>query len=168
VSAPFTAADGKKARWRYAYDLVAARKPGDDVTLQELAELLELDWEQDSHALRSVMLDAKKRLEEDRKHTVKPVPKYGWKVITAQENLTEIEKRRRKASRATGRAARLIVATDREQLSPIERNQLDFNTRMVVAASSLHGRKPKSITELEKESKLRNVTQLPLRQQDTA
>lgn len=168
MTAAFQPADGTRARWRYAYDLVMERKPDDDITLQELAELLDLDWESDSQLLRATMLEAKRHLELDRQQTVRTVDRFGWIVISAKGNLSEIEKRRRKAYRATDRTARLIVATDREQLSPIERNQLDFETRNVVAARSLFGRKTRSFTELEKASQQRNVTQLPLRNQDTA
>jgi hypothetical protein len=164
MSIPFQPANGERARWRYAYDMVVERKPGEDVTLQELTELFDID----DQAARAVMLEAKKHLEEDRQQTVKTVEKFGWVVIDARGNLGEIEKRRVKAYRATNRTARLIVATDRDELSPIERNRLDFETRNVLAARSLFGRKPRSFSELEKESRQRNVTELPMRQQDTA
>lgn len=159
MSAPFQPADGKQARWRYLYDLVVERKPGDDVTVDEVCELLEID----AHTARAVMLEAKKHLEEDRQQTVRTVERYGWIVIDARGNLDEIEKRRKKSGRAANRAARLIVATPREQLSQIERSRLDFETRNVLGAQGLFSRKTKSLAELEKESKQRQTPELPLR-----
>jgi ATP-dependent exoDNAse (exonuclease V) alpha subunit len=168
VTAAFRPADGDRARWRYAYDLVAGKQPGEDVTLLELAELLDLDVDQDRALLRAVMSEAKKHLERDHLHTVRTVDKFGWVVIDARGNLDEIEKRRKKATRATGRAARLIVATDREQLSPIERQRLDFETRSVLSAKSLFERKTKDFTELERQSAKRQTPELPFRKPKSA
>lgn len=165
MTAAFQPADGERARWRYAYDLVVSKKPGEDVTLLELAELLELDANADAQVLRGVMLQAKKHLEEAKQQTVRTVPKFGWVVLDARGNLPEIEGRRKKAYRATTRTARLIVATDRTGLSPIERQRLDFETRNVLGASSLFGRKTKSFVELERESASRSQPQLPLAQE---
>lgn len=157
MTAPYTPADGVQARWRYAYDLVLTKQPGDDVTLQELAEILGLDWQADSQVLRSVMLEAKKHLEQDKLQTVRTVARFGWVVLSAAGNLDQVEKRRQKAGRATDRTARLITATDRGQLSPIERNRLDFETRNVLAAGALFRRKPKSFAELQRTESQRKI-----------
>jgi hypothetical protein len=157
--AAFQPADGDRARWRYLYDLVVERKPGDDITVDEVVELLEVD----PHTARAVMREAKKHLEEDRMQTVRTVERYGWIVIDARGNLDEIEKRRKKAYRATDRTARLIVATPRDDLSQIERSRLDFETRNVLAARGLFSRKTRSFSELERESKQRETPELPFR-----
>lgn len=168
AGAPFQPADGERARWRHAYALVAGKKPGEDVTLLELAEVLDLDATEDRSVLRAVMSEAKKHLERDGLHTVRTVKRFGWVVIDASGNLDEIEKRRKKATRATGRAARLIVATDRGQLSPIERQRLDFETRNVLSAKSLFERKTKDFAELERQSTKRQTPELPFRKPKTA
>lgn len=149
---PFAPADGVQARWRYLYDMVCQRQPGDDIELGEVTELFDID----EQAARAVMLEAKKHLEEDRQQTVTTKERYGWIVIDAKGNLDEIEKRRRKAYRATTRTARLIHATDRAELAAIDRNRLDFETRNVLAAQSLYGRKSRSFAELERASKDRS------------
>lgn len=158
--AAFEPANGERARWRYAYDLVTDRKPGDEITREELMELLDID----SDTALAVMREAKKHLEEDRQQTVRTVERFGWVIIDARGNLDEIEKRRKKAYRATDRTARLIVATPRDDLSQIERSRLDFETRNVLAARGLFSRKTKSFSELEKESKRQDKPELPFRQ----
>ena len=164
----FQPADGERARWRYAYDLVAGKQPREDVTLLELAELLDVDPNQDRELLWAVMAEAKKHLERDRLHTVKTIKRFGWVVIDARGNLDEIERRRKKATRATGRAARLIVATDREQLSPNERQRLDFETRNVLGAKTLFERKATDFAELERRSAQRQNPTLPFRKPKSA
>jgi hypothetical protein len=164
MTAPFQPADGQRARWRYLYDLVSERHPGDEITVDEVMEMLDVD----AATARAVMLEAKKHLEEDRKHTVRTVDRFGWIVIDARGNLDEIEKRRKKAYRATDRTARLIVATPRDELSQIERSRLDFETRNVLAARGLFSRKTKSFAELEQESKKRGTPKLPFRQKNSA
>jgi hypothetical protein len=159
VSAPFQPADGKQARWRYLYDMVVERKPGDAVTVDEVCELFDID----SHTARAVMLQAKKHLEEDRQQTVRTVERYGWIVIDARGNLDEIEKRRKKSYRAVDRTARLIVATPRADLNQIDRARLDFETRNVVGARGLFSRKTKSFVELEHEAKKKSTPELPFR-----
>ncbi|OZM74016.1 hypothetical protein CFN78_06935 [Amycolatopsis antarctica] len=154
MTALFQPADGDRARWRHVYELVLSRTPGDDITVQEVCDLLNIP----AHTAWAVMLDAKKHLEQDRQQTVKSVSKFGWIVIDAKGNLDEIERRRHKAHRATSRAARLITATDRGALSPIDRNRLDFETRNVLAARSLYDRKSRSFAELQRESQQRRIT----------
>lgn len=158
MTTPFQPADGQRARWRYLYDLVLSRKPGDDITIDEVIEMIDVD----GITARAVMLEAKRHLEEDRLQTVRTVERYGWIIIDARGNLDEIEKRRKKSARAANRAARLIVATPRDKLSQIDRARLDFETRNVVGAQALFSRKTKSFAELEKESKQRATPQLPL------
>lgn len=131
--------------------MVTARNPGDDITIQEVCERFDID----PQTARGVMLEAKKHLEDDKQQTVRTVERFGWVVLTAQGNLNEIEKRRHRAYRATNRTARLINATDRAALSPIDRSRLDFETRNVLAARSLYSRKTRSFTELEQASKNR-------------
>lgn len=160
MSAPFTPADGERARWRHAYDLVLDRKPGDGIAVEELTEALDID----PHTARAVMLEAKKHLEQERRQTVRTVARFGWVVIEAGDKLDEIEKRRKKAFRATNRTARLIVATPRAALSQIERSRLDFETRNVLGARGLFERKTRALSDLEKQSKQRG--ELPFRRAD--
>lgn len=161
MSAPFQPADGQRARWRYCYDLVMERKPGEDVTVDEVCELLDVD----SVAAWAAMREAKKHLEEDKQQTVRTQNRFGWVIIDARASLAEIEKRRKKAARAVTGNARLIVSVQskRHELSQIERSRLDFETRNTLGSQSLFSRKPKSFAELEREAKKKSTPELPFR-----
>lgn len=164
MSAPFEPADGQRARWRYCYDLVVERSPGDDITVQEVCELLDID----ALTARAVMLEAKRHLEVDKQQTVRTVERFGWIVLDARGNLDEIEKRRKKSYRAVDRTARLIVATPRDELTQIDRARLDFETRNVVAAKGLFSRKTKSFAELEREAQKKPAPEIPFRKEEGA
>lgn len=157
MTVAFEPADGRRARWRYCYDLVLTKEPGDEITYLEVMELLECD----QLTALAAMRDAQRNLEMDRKHLLNNVPRFGWIVLNASGNLGQIEKARKKAYRATDRAARKIVATPREQLSQIERSRLDFETRHILGARDLYSRKSKTLAELEQESKRNEKPQLP-------
>lgn len=161
---PFQPADGKRPRWSYAYDLVMERAAGDEVTVEQVMEACDCDYD----AAWSVMRDAKKHLEDDGRRTVRTVKRFGWIVLDARGNLDEIEKRRKKAGNQILGGTRLVLATPRDELSQIERSRLDFETRNLVASSSLLSRKPKSFKDLEKESRKRSTPELPFRQKDSA
>lgn len=154
---PFEPKDGVQPRWRYAYDLVIARKPGDGITLMELAELLDLDHfsEADRQVMRGVMLEAKAHLEKEGQQTVETVVKYGWKVLDPTGNLDQIEQRRLKAARQVDRTARLINATPRSELAPIDQQRYDAEQRSALAAGSLFTRKRSSFAEMVRRSKPR-------------
>lgn len=164
VDAPFEPADGERARWRYCYDLVESAQPGDEITYMMVAELLDCDREQALAAMR----EAKRHLEHDRKRTVRNVPKYGWIVLDAAGNLREADSRIKRARNATTRAADVVLATPRDELSQIERARMDFQAQQLQSARGLYERKSRSFSELEKASKTRQQSQLPLGKSDSA
>lgn len=161
MTAAFEPADGKQARWRYAYDLVLGKEPGDEVTLMELAEALGLEFDISDTVQRqllwSVMGEAKHHLETDKQQTVKSVPKYGWIVMRPDQNLDEADARRHKAGRAVSRTARLLGATEVSALSPHQRQRHDFLTSAVVRTAALFDRKPRSLADLESKSQQRKL-----------
>jgi len=158
VTTPFQPADGERARWCYCYDLVLSRKPGDGITYAEVMELLDVDH----MTALAVMREAKRHLEIDRQQTVRTVPKFGWVILDARGNLSEMEARRKKRNRAAEGHARLVVATPRDDLTQIDKARLDFEKKNALAALGLAGRKTKSFTELERESQRSERPELPL------
>lgn len=153
---------GGEAQWRPLYRLVVERDPGEAVTLHEARELLGCG----EQAAWAAMRRAKRQLEDDKQQTVRTVARYGWVILAPAENLGEAEKRRRKAYRATDRAARLLAATPRDRLSQIDRARLDFESRNVLGARSLYTRRSPSLAELERESKAVREPQLPWHARD--
>lgn len=164
MTAVFGPADGQRARWRYCYDLVLKRTPGDEITYREVMELLDVE----QRVAVAAMREAQKHLEENRKFLLRNVRRYGWIVLDAPGNLDQIEHARRKAARATTRAARKIVATPRDQLSKIEQSRLDFETRHVLAARDLYARRSRSFSELESAERGRQRVELPSRRDEAS
>lgn len=164
MTAPFQPADGEKGRARRLAELVAGLKPGDDITYTQAMELLDCDLPQ----VRQAMNDARKILEEGKARSVQTIDKYGWIVLDARGNLDEVDRRKKRASRAVTRSIRLLNATPREELSQIERARMDFQGRQLLGARGLYDRKSKSFTELERDAKRKEQNELPFRRPESA
>lgn len=158
----FEPADGNEPRWQHCYDLVAELQPGDDITYQQVMEALDCDRQV---AIAS-MLQAKKHLEQDGQRTVRNVRRFGWIVCDAKANLTEADGRIKKTSRALERAARIVLATPRDELSRIDQSRLDFQQRSILGGLGIQQRKSKSCSELLRESK--KTAELPFRRSEEA
>lgn len=159
---PFEPADGVKGRARQLADLVESRQPGGEVTYVEAMGLLGCDLP----AAQQAMNDARRILEDGALRSVRTQERFGWVVMDAQANLDEIERRRRRASRATTKAIRLVNATPREELPQMERQRLDFLARSLQGARSLYGRVSKPFAQLQQDSK--KVPELPFRKDGAA
>src|SRR5688500_10644881 len=155
----FAPANGIQARWRYAYDLVTPKQPGDEVTLAELAEALGWnydhadDWQRQQ--LFSVMSDARRHLEADGQRTVRTVEKFGWIVLDARGALNEVERRRDKAARAVDNAISGLGSAPREELAGQDRSRRDFLEGNLLHAGSLYRRRSPRFMDLERASKAR-------------
>lgn len=159
---PFEPADGVKGRAHQLADLVESRQPGGEVTYAEAMDLLGCDLS----AAQQAMNDARRILEDGGQRSVRTQERFGWVVMDAQANLDEIERRRRRASRATTKAIRLVNATPREELPQMERQRLDFLARSLQGARSLYGRVSKPFAQLQQDSK--KVPELPFRKDGAA
>lgn len=161
MSIPFTPADGEKPRWSYCYDLVISREPGDAITYEEVMELLGCTREQ---ALQA-MWEAQRHLERDKRRTVGNRRKFGWIVLDGRGMLTEVKRRTVKAARQVTRAVRVHNATPRAELSQMERAELDFHGRNLLASQALYNRRPPEMMELMRASEERKRSELPMRRQ---
>ncbi len=157
----FTPADGVQAQWRYAYDLVKSKKPGDDITFLALAECLGEGWnpldKEDQQRMRGIMDLARKHLEEDRLPSVRTVFKYGWRVTEPATLLDMSEERRQKALRANERVTRALNAIERSDLAPIDQQRYDAEVRTALGAARVFGRRRKSAVELERKNAPREL-----------
>jgi hypothetical protein len=121
MGAPFQPADGVQARWRYCYDLALTRDPRDQITLQEVMELLDCTRQ----AAIQAMDEARAHLEADGKGSLITVENFGWIIPTAADMLRLTEKRDRKTFRQSRRTTRIIDAVPRTELTQFERQALD-------------------------------------------
>lgn len=155
----FAPKDGRQARWRYAYDLVVSLSPGDSITFVDLGALLDLDHHRrdDRQIMRAAMLEAKSKLERDRQQTVRTVQKFGWIVCGPDDNVGEIQVRRRKTARANDRRVRLINGTDRARLSKEKVQDFDWEQRSALATQALYSRKSPTFAELERRSRRKEL-----------
>lgn len=154
TSDPFAPANGLKARWRYCYELVVGREPGDAITYEEVEELLDCE----RPVAQAAMLDAKRHLEDDGQRTVRVVRRYGWIVMRSSEHLSEAERRRARSRRALRKAGSVLGATRREELSPLERQALDRELARQSAQEQVMGRRRTSFAELEAASQARELS----------
>lgn len=151
----FTPLDGEKSRMRHAYDLVASKQHGDEITLMELAEVLDLDHMNEEHVkiLWQTMDDARAKLERDKHpNTVRTVPKFGWIVPTEAEKLDLAQERLAKVRRAGNRVGRIHDATDRSALGQFDKQRLDAFGRIAAAVGEVTSRKRLAPAELQAEA----------------
>lgn len=156
----FRPANGMRARWKYAYDLVVSREPGDSITLLELAEAL--DWDdfdvnddRQRATLFQIMWEAIRHLEDDGQRTVKTIDKFGWVVLTSAQTLALAEGRRNKAARAVDRTVRVLTSIQEDELDRQQRSSLDFLASNLLRAGALYRRRTARFLDLERQSKAR-------------
>ena len=140
TAAPFTPV-GDRARWRIIYDALAVMRPGDVLTYEHAARLLDLHPDDDRHTIQSAIRDAARRNETDNKHALEAVPNIGYRVVLPAEHarLAKHYQRRSVVALKSGRSK--VVNVDMNGLDPDTRRvyevmavamsqQLDFNRRM--------------------------------------
>lgn len=156
---PFEPANGIKARWRYAYDLVTSKQPGDEIAFSELAELLDMEFNPRNRDQRNILLAAmdvaRDKLEEEHLPTVRTVDRFGWIVLDAQQAFQQARKRAEKAARAITVTIRSLNSAPREQLPQDLRASRDYLASNLLRASALAGRRSKNVRDLERESQER-------------
>jgi len=152
---PFAPADGVKARWRYLYDLVVSREPGDEITYQEVEELLDVD----RPTAQATMLTAQKHLEEDGQYSVATKRKFGWVVMTPAQHIDAAERGEKKMWRAQKRAHRPLTVAEahRGELSPFERQALDRSHARHQALARFRSPSRRSFAELTEASQARKL-----------
>jgi hypothetical protein len=126
MNAPFKPR-GEQSIRDLCIEAVRALEPGERILYAEIMDRGECDLQ----VAQGSMNAARAVLEANSENTVKTVTNIGWQVISFQENLRVIDHRQRKAGRASGRAGRILAATQdhREELDHNERHDLDEKAR---------------------------------------
>jgi hypothetical protein len=131
---------GEVARWRTLYAHLSLLTVGDLVTYEQLAELLDLDPDEDRHVLQMAMRRAAKEFEEVDQHAVAVEPNVGYRVVPAPEHLDLAKKQQKRAGKALQRGHSKVVNVDLTEVAPELRNafrvvaqafalQMDMNRR---------------------------------------
>lgn len=152
---PFAPADGIKARWYYCYELVDNRKSGEQITYEEVEELLDCDRQ----TAQAAMLTAHGHLCEDGKLGVRTVAKFGWVRMTPAEHIKAAAKGEKKMWRAQVRASRPLNVAERhrEELAPFDRQALDRSQARHQALERFRSTRRRSFAELEEASRAREL-----------
>lgn len=135
---------GERARWRIVYDHALRGKDHDAVvTYAELGAVLNLDPDEDRHAIQMAVRRAAQEFEEVDKRALTPVPNVGYRVVNAPEHMQLAQRQQRRSHRALRAGRSKVVNVDIAALEPEARKafelvarafaaQMDFNRRMDV------------------------------------
>ena len=140
TAAPFTPV-GDRARWRIIYDALAVMRPGDVLTYEHAARLLDLHPDDDRHTIQSAIRDAARRNETDNKHAIEAVPNVGYRVVQPTEHARLAKNYQRRSAVAIKSGKSKVVNVDLSGMDPDTRRgfelmalafsrQEDFNRRM--------------------------------------
>lgn len=139
---------GPRARWRIVYDILTARKVGDTVTYDEMAAALELDPDDDRHAIQMAMQRAGKEFLRVDNHAVASVPNVGYRIVEPEEHMKLAQAQQRRSNLALSRGKDSVTHVDLSGMEPEVRKsfevvarafamQMEFNRRMDVRQSQL-------------------------------
>ena len=132
---------GERARWRIIYDVLAALGPGDVLTYDRCAVLLDLDPLKDRGLIQGAVRDAARRNEVDNKHAIEAIPNKGYRVVEAVEHARLAKNYQRRSVVALKAGKSKVVNVNMAGLDPDTRRgfelmavafarQEDFNRRL--------------------------------------
>jgi hypothetical protein len=123
---------GRAARWRILYEeLLKHANPGDLITYEQMAELLELHPERDRPKIHQAISRAGDEFLEEDKHALEPVPGRGYTVVTANKHLDIGRRHQKKASRALTRSHTVVTNVDLNGVEPELRNAFTTVARAI-------------------------------------
>lgn len=131
---------GERARWRVIYDHLVNVPVDDVITYERMAHLLDLDAEQDRHAIQMAMRRAARELEEADKRAVESVPNLGYRVVRAPEHLRLAQQQQRRSRKALVRGQSKVVNVDMSALDPEARKAFEVVGRAFSMMMDLHRR----------------------------
>lgn len=145
---PFEPA-GDRARWRAIYEILQAAPVDTIVTYEELGKALDLDPDEDRHAIQMAVRRAAQEYERQDKHAVDAVPNEGYRVVKADAHLDLARHHQKKAGRSLKRGHSKAVNVDLSEVADPEVRkaleltaqafslQMDFNRRFAVRQEQL-------------------------------
>lgn len=118
--APFTP-KGDLPEWRLVYDRIVNLNVGDTITYDDLAAILGRPFT----TARGPMYRAASELLHAHQRAIDNIPGVGYRIVAAAEH-EQLSRRQHKAARRRLRRSRdLLTNTDRNQLTPEERERFD-------------------------------------------
>ena len=109
--APFTPR-GERARWRMIYDELVKVETEDVFTYQVMGQILDLDPDEDRHALQMVIRQTQPILLREHNRALKPVPNIGYRVVQPSAQLELAQGHQRKSGRSLKRGHDVARYTD--------------------------------------------------------
>lgn len=167
---PFEPA-GDRARWRILYELLTRHDIGDVITYKAMAEALDLDSDEDRHAIQMAIRRAGKEYEVKDSRALDAVPNEGYRIVQPTEHMELAQRQQKKSYKALERGHSKVTHVDLSGMEPSVRKafdvvarafsmQLDFNRRMDIRQRSLeqaiesvteqHARTDEEVAELKR------------------
>lgn len=112
---------GDQARWRTVYDVLTGREVGDVVTYADLGAELELDADEDRHAIQMAVRRAAQEYLNTHRHALDAVPNEGYRIVEPGEHLVLAKRHQKRASRA--------LAAGHSKAVHVDLTGMDFETR---------------------------------------
>lgn len=109
---------GNRARWRILYEILSKKPTGATVTYEELAAGLDLDPDDDRHAIQMTMRRAAKESESEDKRALESVQNVGYRIVEAEEHLRLARSQQKRAGRALVRGKSKVVNVDLNGVDP--------------------------------------------------
>lgn len=103
---------GDQARWKTVYAVLEGKVIGDVVTYVELGEALELDPDEDRHAIQMAVRRAAKEFAEVRRHALDALPNEGYRVVLPAEHLELAQRHQKKSRKALERGHHTVTYVD--------------------------------------------------------
>lgn len=139
---PFTPV-GERARWRIVYDVLTDLMPGDVLTYERCASVLDLDPVSDRGLIQKTVREAQRRNEVDNKRAIEAVPNVGYRVVQPIEHARLAKNYQRRSVVALRSGKSKVVHVDLAGMNPDTRKgfelmalafsrQEDFNRRVDV------------------------------------
>ena len=147
---------GDLPRWQILFSIASTRAVGEEITYREAIDALGLaggGTRENRSIAQNVMRDVVARLEKEGLRSLKTVTNFGWVVLDATGEISQVDRRLTKTRRAAGRTMRGIEAADvkRDELSQFDRERLDWTRRAAQVALTGTARRNRTMSELIKE-----------------
>lgn len=154
---------GDRARWRIVYDdLLRDCDHGDQVTYETMGAALNLDPDEDRHAIQMAVRRAARELEEVDKRALDAIPNVGYRVVEAMEHMQLARRQQRRSHHALSSGKSKVANVDLSGLDPETRKafevmaqafamQMDFNRRIDVRQRNLESA-TRSVVERQERS----------------
>lgn len=105
-------------RWRLVYDALCPMRPGEVLTYEHAAEVLDMHPETDRKAIQVAVRRAMTELEQQNLRTLEAARNIGYRVAHSGEHVQLARGQRRKASRALDRGLRKVKNVDLNDMTP--------------------------------------------------